>query len=74
MDGLAQPRRGSRQCRPSPWTDERIEYVRRPADDGLRGTSSARRRRTIRRTRSLEGVPKFGGKGANGCERNEEDR
>ena len=28
MDGLAQPRRGSRQCGPSPWTDERIEYVK----------------------------------------------
>ena len=28
MDGLAQPRRTLRQCGPSPWTNERIEYVK----------------------------------------------
>jgi GcrA cell cycle regulator len=28
MEGLDQRRRDSRQCGPSPWTDERIEYVK----------------------------------------------
>jgi len=65
---------GAEVLRGKPYCRAHGERARRPADDGLRGTSSARRRRTVRRTRSLEGAPKFGGKGANGCERNEEDR
>jgi GcrA cell cycle regulator len=65
---------GAEVLRGKPYCRAHGERARRPANDGLRGTSSARRRRTIRRTRSLDGVPKFGGKGANGCERNEEDR
>jgi GcrA cell cycle regulator len=47
--------------------------ARRSADDVLQGGGSARRR-TMRRTRSLEGAAKFGGKGANECERSEEGR
>jgi len=47
--------------------------ARRSADDVLQGGGSARRR-TMRRTRSLEGAAKFGGKGTNECERSEEGR
>jgi hypothetical protein len=42
MDGLAQPRRGSRQCGPSPWTDERIEYVKARWSRGVTARQIAR--------------------------------